>query len=126
MSTEKSELKPLPKEFRRQGWWYRELQRQGNIRLYLQSSGPDFAKATGYVVAKIRRKKEGRLPRGEISPAQEVFPSAYKFGADGFFYTAKEGRGLERAEAKYKELLANTPAVVDARRNRRPQEMGES
>ncbi len=119
-------MKPLPQEFRRQGWWYRELKRQGHIRLYLQSSGPDFAKATGYVVAKIRRKKEGRLPRGEISPAQEVFPSAYKFGADGFFYMAKEGRGLERAEAKYKELLANTPAVVDARRNRRPQGVGES
>lgn len=98
--------KRLPSEFRRAGWWYRELRREGDIALYEQSSNSNFEVCSGIVVALIRRKKRGLFPDGSVSPAQELFPAPSKFGVTGFFYMCRAGGGLKLAQEKFHQLLA--------------------
>ena len=103
-----TKYKRLTTQFLRSGWWYKQLKREGNLGIYEQYDPKDREKVTGYVVAKIRTQGRKVLPSGKILPPQEVFPPPSKFGTDGFFYMPKSAKssGLEKAEKKFGELLA--------------------
>ena len=122
------ELKRIPRHFRRSGWWYTELRREGDVGIYQQFSDPDRNVPSGVVAALIRRKKEGRFADGRVLPAQEVFPGQSKIGPDGNHYMQRDGSGLELAEKKFQELLAKRcPRSVDVCpiRRAKPKSRGE-
>jgi len=81
--------RPLPKEFRHNGFDYRQIYRQGDLAIYRQTwKGSEHSAA--FEVIRVKRREafqvEGRL----IEPA-EVYPNSEGWDADGFTFTDKDG-----------------------------------
>jgi hypothetical protein len=98
--TEKGHFyKPLPKEFRRDGFSYRQVARQGDAAIYEQTwtgcSNPNVC----YEVIRIRRRKGFQIGGRFVEPA-EVYPNSEAWGTDGFTFTDKDA-----AFAKLRELI---------------------
>ena len=93
--------KPLPKEFQRDGFSYRQIARKGDAAVYEQtwrgSSDPSIA----YEVVRIRRR-EGFEIGGRFVEAAEVYPNSEAWGVDGFALTDRE--------AAFAKLRAVCPA----------------
>jgi len=98
-------IQKIKANFRKNGFDYRLLQRQGMIALYEQSKNNDVY---GYEVHKVRLNSSAELkfrnPDGSIRviqmPECESLASNEAFGLSGWNYQA-----LERAEDKFKELV---------------------
>jgi len=79
--------KRLQAEFRRNGFIYRQVVRQGNAAIYAQNSG-----VTGnvcYEVIRIRRRDGFHIGGRFVEPA-EVYPNSEAWGTDGFTLTGKD------------------------------------
>ena len=104
MSGGEKKYKRLPSEFKWGGWWYREIMRVSDVGLYEQFGSGSFKTRTGFAVVVLRKKTSTVLPSGQSHPTREVFPAPSRFGYDGFFFMPK-GRGRQRAETKFRELV---------------------
>jgi hypothetical protein len=96
--TKKSHYKPLPKEFRRHGFHYRQIAREGNAAIYEQRSTDCAEPSVCYEVLRIRRR-QGFGIGGRWVPAAEVYPNSEAWGVNGFTFTEKDA-----AFAKLREL----------------------
>ncbi len=105
MSEGEKKYKRLSSEFKWGGWWYREIMRVSDVGLYEQFGNGNFQTCMGFAVVILRKKPTTVLPRGQSYPAREVFPAPSRFGYDGFFFMPR-GRGRQRAETKFRELVA--------------------
>jgi hypothetical protein len=80
--------KPLPKEFRHNGFQYRQITREGDVAVYEQKwlgcSNPSIA----YEVVRIRRREGFRID-GRFVESAEVYPNSEAWGTDGFTLTDK-------------------------------------
>jgi hypothetical protein len=87
--SEKSHYKPLPKEFRRDGFHYRKIAREGNAAIYEQRSTGCAEPSVCYEVIRIR-PREGFQIGGRFVEAAEVYPNSEAWGVDGFTLTDKD------------------------------------
>ena len=81
--------KPLPLEFRRNGFQYRQIAREGNAAIYEQTWNGCPNPSVSYEVIRIRRR-EGFHIGGRFVEAAEVYPRSEAWGTDGFTFTDKE------------------------------------
>jgi hypothetical protein len=90
--------KPLPKEFRRDGFNYRLIAREGNAAIYEQIWSSCSDPSVCYEVIRIRRREGFQINARFVEPA-EVYPNSEAWGTDGFTLTDKDA-----AFAKLREL----------------------
>ena len=90
--------KPLPKEFRRDGFAFRQIARQGNAAIYEQRWTGCAEPSVCYEVIRIRRR-EGFEIGGRWVPPAEVYPNSEAWGVDGFTLSDKDA-----AFAKLREV----------------------
>jgi len=90
--------KPLPTQFSRDGFTYRQIGREGNAALYEQRWSACSNPSVAYEVIRIRHR-EGFEIDGRFVEAAEVYPKSDAWGAEGFTLTDKDA-----AFAKLREL----------------------
>jgi hypothetical protein len=90
--------KRLPKEFRRDGFCYRQIGREGDAAIYSQtwSGCPD--PAICFEVIRVKRHEGFEINARFVEPG-EVYPASKLWGTDGFTVTDKEA-----AFAKLREI----------------------
>jgi hypothetical protein len=96
--SKKSHYKPLPKEFRHDGFDYRQIARQGDAAIYEQRWSGWAEPSVCYEVIRIRRRDGFHIGNRFVEPA-EVYPNSEAWGVDGFTLTDKDA-----AFAKLREL----------------------
>ena len=92
--------RPLPTEFSRDGFNYRQIAREGDAAIYEQTWSGCSSPSVCYEVVRIRRR-EGFHINGRFVEAAEVYPNSNSWGVDGFTLTDKDA-----AFAKLRELSA--------------------
>jgi hypothetical protein len=96
-SSEGHFYKPLPKEFRRDGFVYRQIAREGNAAIYEQTRKGNEDSATLEVI-RIRQRERFEIGGRVVAPA-EIYPRSEAWGVDGFTLTKKDA-----AFRKFREL----------------------
>ena len=91
--------KPLPTRFRRDGFTYRQVAREGDAAIYEQTWSGCAEPSVCYEVIRIRRRDGFQIGGRFVEPA-EIYPKADAWGVDGFTLTDKDG-----AFAKLRELV---------------------
>jgi hypothetical protein len=91
--------KPLPTRFRRDGFTYRQIARDGNASICEQTwsgcSGPSVC----YEVIRIRQREGFQIGGRFVEPA-EVYPKAEAWGVDGFTLTDKDAAFMKLRELR--------------------------
>jgi len=90
--------KPLPIRFRRDGFDFRQIAREGNAAIYEQTWRVCGEPSVCYEVIRIRRREAFQIDGRLVEPA-EVYPSSGAWGVDGFTLTDKDA-----AFAKLREV----------------------
>ena len=90
--------KLLPKEFRRSGFTYRQIAREGNAAIYKQTWNGCHDPSVSYEVIRIRRR-EGFHIGGRFVEPGEIYPNSESWGVNGFTLTDKDA-----AFARLREL----------------------
>ena len=90
--------KSLPKEFRRDGFTYRQIAREGNAALYEQRWTGCAEPSVCYEVIRIRRREGFQIGDKLIQP-YEIYPNSEAWGVDGFTLTDRDA-----AFAKLREI----------------------
>src|SRR5713226_4890103 len=75
--------KPLPKEFRRGGFTYRQIAREGSAAIYEQRWTGCAEPSVSYEVVRLRYR-DGFHIGGRFVEAAEVYPNSEAWGVDGF------------------------------------------
>jgi hypothetical protein len=81
--------KPLPKEFRRGGFDYRQIAREGNVAIYEQSWSGCSNPSVCYEVIRIRYREGFQIGEKSVEP-YEIYPNADAWGVDGFTSTNRD------------------------------------
>jgi hypothetical protein len=89
---------PLQKEFRRDGFKYRQIAREGDAAIYEQTWSGCSDASVCYEVIRIRRRDGFQIDNRLVEPA-EVYPSSGAWGVDGFTVTDRDA-----AFAKLREV----------------------
>jgi hypothetical protein len=90
--------KPLTTRFRRDGFEYRQIAREGEAAIYEQTWNGCSDPSVCYEVIRIRRRDGFQIDGRLVEPA-EVYPSSRAWGVDGFTLTDKDA-----AFAKLREV----------------------
>jgi hypothetical protein len=98
--TKKSHYRPLPKEFRHDGFTFRQIAHEGNVRIYEQTWNGCQSPRLAYEVIRVRRR-EGFHIGGKFVPAAEVYPKSQAWGTHAFIFTDSDA-----AFAKLREMEA--------------------
>ena len=96
--TKEGHYRPLPKEFRRDGFNYRQIVREGKAAIYEQIWSGCPNPSISYEVIRIRRREGFQIGGKFIEPA-EVYPRSEAWGTDAFTFADREA-----AFAKLREL----------------------
>lgn len=94
--------KPLPKEFRRDGFQYRQIAREGTAAIYEQTWTGCSNPSVCYEVIRIRRRDGFQIDDKLIQP-YEIYPNSEAWGVDGFTLTDRDA-----AFAKLREICLAT------------------
>jgi hypothetical protein len=108
-SEKRHAYKPLPTQFRRDRFSYRQIAREGDAAIYEQTWSGCSNPSVCYEVIRIRRREGFQIGSRFVEPA-EVYPASEVWGVDGFTFTNRD-----KAWAKFFEILLEEPA----RRRRR-------
>lgn len=90
--------KPLPKEFRRDGFTYRQVAREADAAIYDQRWNGCADPSVSYEVIRVRRREGFQIGGRAIEPA-EVYPNSDAWGADGWTLPSRDA-----AFAKLREI----------------------
>ena len=96
--------KPLPKQFLRDGYSYRQIARQGDAAIYGPTWNGCRNPSVSYEVIRIRRRNGFQIGGRFVEPA-EVYPRSELWGVDGFTFTNRN-----EAFAKLSEISLEEPA----------------
>ena len=96
----KGHYKPLPKEFRHNGFDYRQIARERDAAIYEQRWTGCSNPSVSYEVVRVRRREGFQIDGRFVEPA-EVYPKSQAWGVDGFTLTDKDA-----AFAKLREIAA--------------------
>jgi hypothetical protein len=88
----------LPKEFRRGGFDYGQITREGNAAIYQQRWTGCAEPSVCYEIIRVKRREGFQIGGRFVGPA-EVYPNSEAWGVDGFTVTDEEA-----AFAKFREL----------------------
>jgi hypothetical protein len=80
--------KPLPEEFRRDGFHYRQIAREGDAAIYEQTRKGNEDSAALEVI-RIRQRERFEIGGRVVAPA-EIYPRSEAWGVDGFTLTKKD------------------------------------
>jgi hypothetical protein len=101
--SEKSHYRPLRKEFRRDGFTFRQIARERNAAIYEQTWNGCRNPSVCYEVIRIRRREGFQIGGRWVEPA-EVYPRSELWGVDGFTLTNRD-----KAWAKFFEISLEQP-----------------
>src|SRR5262245_47449934 len=101
--------KPLPKEFRRDGFQYRQIARQANAAIYEQTWNGCGNPTVCYEVIRIRRRDGFQIADRFVEPA-EVYPASELWGVDGFTFTNRD-----KDSVKFYQMSLEEPARKEGR-----------
>ena len=90
--------RPLPTEFRHDGFTYQQIAREADAAIYEQRWNRCRNPSVAYEVVRIRRR-EGFQIGARVIEAAEVYPKSEAWGVDGFTLTNKDA-----AFAKLREI----------------------
>ena len=93
----KGHYRPIAKEFRHDGFTFRQIVREGDVAVYEQTWNGCANPSVAYEVVRIRRR-EAREIKGKIIEAAEVYPRPEAWGVDGWTVTT--------LDAAYEKLRA--------------------
>jgi hypothetical protein len=81
--------RPLPTQFRRDGFDFRQIAREGDVGIYAQvwNGCPDLAVC--FEVIRVKRRQGFEIKGKLIEPA-EVYPNSEAWGLDGFTFADKD------------------------------------
>ncbi len=96
--SKKSQYKPLSKEFRRDGFDFRQIAREENAAVYEQRWTGCTEPSVSYEVVRLRCRDGFQIGTRFVEPA-ETYPNSEAWGVDGFTLTDKDA-----AFAKLREL----------------------
>jgi hypothetical protein len=96
--------KPLPARFRRDGFTYRQIAREGDAAIYEQTWNGCRNPSVAYEVIRIRRRDGFQIDVRFVGPS-EVYPASELWGVDGFTFTNRN-----KAWAKLLRLSLVEPA----------------
>jgi hypothetical protein len=96
--------KPLPKEFQRSGFNYRQIAREGDAAIYEQTGTGCAEPSPAYEVIHIRRREGFEIGARFVEPS-EVYPRSEAWGMDGFTFDNRD-----KAWAKFLRLSLEEPA----------------
>jgi hypothetical protein len=99
--------KPLPKEFHRDGFTYRQIAREADTAIYEQRWTGCAEPSVCYEIIRVKRREGFEINGRFIEPA-EVYPSSESWGVDGWTVQDKE-----TAFCKLQELV-NAPQKESA------------
>ena len=99
--------KPSPKEFRRDGFNYCQVAREGDIALYEQRWTGCAEPSVCYEVIRIRRRDGFQISEKFIEP-YEVYPNSDAWGVDGFTVTDRN-----KAWDQFFEMSLEEPARIE-------------
>jgi hypothetical protein len=101
--------RPLPTRFRRDGFEYRQIVREGNAAIYTQIwlGCPD--PSVCYEVIRIRRRDGFQIGTRFVEPA-ELYPKSEAWGIDGFTLTDKDAAFAKLGEISLATTLPPTTA----------------
>ena len=88
----------LPKQFRRGGFQYRQIAREGNAAIYEQAWPGCAEPSPSCEVVRIRHREGFQIGTRFVEPA-EVYPASEAWGVDGFTFTDRN-----KAWAKFSEI----------------------
>ena len=111
-SKKRHSYKPLPKEFRRDGFDYRQIAREANAAIYEQIWDGCSNPAVCYEVIRIRHREGFQIGDRFVEPA-EVYPNSEAWGVDSWT--------MQDKEAAFRKLRE---AVVESARTFRGKEAG--
>ena len=81
--------KPLPIQFRHDGFTYRQVARKGNAAIYKQTWNGCNNPSVCYEVIRIRRREGFQIGDRFVEPA-EIYPNSEAWGTDGFTFSDKD------------------------------------
>ena len=81
--------KPLPTRFRRDGFDYRQIDREADVAIHEQTWSGCSNPSVCYEVVSIRRREAFEIGGRPVEPA-EVYPNSEAWGVDGFTFTDKD------------------------------------
>lgn len=90
--------KPLKTHFRKHGFNYRQIAREGDLAIYDQTWAGCADPSVCYEVIRIRRRESFQID-GRLIEAAEIYPRSEAWGVDGFIVTDKDA-----AFAKLREI----------------------
>jgi hypothetical protein len=79
----------VPKEFRRDGFDYRQIAREGNAAIYEQRWTGCAEPSVCYEVIRIRQRESFQIGGRWVPPAA-VYPRSEAWGVDGFTFADKD------------------------------------
>lgn len=82
--------KPLLKEFRRHGFYFRQICREGDVAIFEQTWLGSSEPSVCYELIIICRREGFQIGDRFIEPA-EVYPNSEAWGIDGFTVTDRDG-----------------------------------
>ena len=94
--------KPLPTRFRRDGFDYRQIAREGNAAIYEQCWTGCAESSVCYEVVHIRRR-DGFQIGGRFVEAAEVYPNSEAWGVDGFTVTDKDSAFAKLRQMRFEQ-----------------------
>jgi hypothetical protein len=92
----------LPKQFRRDGFTYRQIGREGDVAIYEQTWNACQNPSVCFEVIRVRRREGFHIAGKFVAPA-EVYPRSEQWGALGWTFCDKAV-----AFAKLREATATT------------------
>ena len=96
-------MKPLPVEFDRKGWHFKQLKREGMIAIYLRTKPGEHTLIESYEVIEIITEPD-KFRFGKSIPVHERYPGDEEWGKYGWTY-----RSLSGAQSKFKRLVFVQP-----------------
>src|SRR6266481_7752541 len=101
--------KSLPTQFRRDGFEYRQIAREGDAAIYEQTWSGCAEPSVCYEVIRIRRRDGFQIDGRLVEPA-EVYPNSEAWGVDGFTLTDKDAAFAKLGEISLATTLPATTA----------------
>jgi len=90
-------MKQLPQTFKRNGFTFGQMEREGNVAIYRKHKG----RISSFEVVLIQ-SHNGRIIMGEVIPPSEFYPSSEQWGTKGWTLAEADYHGAHR---KFLELL---------------------
>jgi len=109
---ERHSYKPLRKEFRRDGFNYRQIAREDDVAIYEQTWTGCPDPAVCFEVIRVRRREGFQIGNRFVEPA-EVYPASKLWGVDGFTIADRD-----KAWAKFFEMSLEEPPMKRREVNR--------